>query len=451
MNVELPINLVILMNKGKGKTGGITNGRWTNCALPVRVLVLFTAAAQAAVANINQTATLAITQTNTAFTNSAIFSSSIQVSMAGPIQIDFNETANIAADVNTLAGRADVQALRNDNGADFVVLLTNGTNYGAVIGIANAIGPNNPNSYVVVQATGATGTFSFAHELGHLFGGRHQQCNLFQNNGCDDTVGFAHGFSFGSSNTTLMHQLRSGFNRQLNYSNPNVSISNNPTGIAATNHNSRQISESAPIVSAFRPFIGELSASAIVRKAFPNPDQEQYRCEAVATCGQSAISYEWRVSSDGFGYGGVLSISEFYTVTIPNCSLYYVWLRIYSADGQAANHFFTVGTPSGGNCIYARLAEISSILESEKQDEAIRIYPNPAQSSVNTQFFLNGTESVSIDVLDMQGVKLINSTQNLELGWHTNKLNIENLSNGIYFIRIQKQSGSALRKIVISK
>ena len=437
-------------NGDKEKDYGDKNGRWTNCALPVRVLVLFTASAQAAVPDINQTATLAITQTNTAFTNSAIFSNSVQVSMAGPIQSNIIETVNIQTDVENLSNNAAVQALRNDNGADIVVLLTNG-NYGGVIGIVRNIGPNDASAYAVVQATGATGTFSFAHELGHLFGGRHQQCNVFLNGGCDDTAGFAHGFSFGSSNTSIMHQLRSGFNRLLNYSNPNVSVSGSATGIAATNHNSRQITDQAPTVSAFRQFIGSLTASAIVRKSYPSPGTEQYRCEAVATCGQSPISYDWRVSTDGFGYGGTLSISEFYTISIPECSYYYVWLRIYSADGQAANYYFTIGTPPGGYCQIARRAEISSLFESEKQDETIRIYPNPAQSEINAQFFISSPEQVSIELLDVRGTQLINSSDQLEIGWHTKKLNTETLANGIYILNVQKKSGSVIRKVIIAK
>ncbi|MFM7854897.1 MAG: zinc-dependent metalloprotease [Flammeovirgaceae bacterium] len=438
-------------DKDKGKGIDDKSGRWTNCALPVRVLVLFTANAQAAVTNINQTATLAITQTNTAFTNSAIFSNTVQVSMAGLIQINFDDraTGNIATDVNTLAGRADVQTLRNDNGADFVVLLTDG-NYGGAIGIVREIGPNNAFAYAVVQATGATGTFSFAHELGHLFGGRHQQCNIFLNGGCDDTAGFAHGFAFGSNNTSIMHQLSSR-TRILNYSNPNVAVSGSATGIAATNHNTRQITEQMPTVAAFRQFVGALTASAIVRKSAPSPGTEQYRCEAVATCGQSPISFEWRVSSDGFGYGGVLSVSEFYTINIPECSYYYVWLRIYSADNQAANYYFTIGTPPGGYCQIARRAEISALFESEKQDETIRIYPNPAQSEINAQFFISSPEAVSVELLDIRGTKLINSTEEFELGWHTKKIPTETFASGIYILSVQKKSSSTIRKVIISK
>ena len=438
-------------NDDKEKDNGDKSGRWTNCALPVRVLVLFTANAQAAVTNINQTATLAITQTNTAFTNSAIFSNSVQVTMAGPIQLNFTETANIQTDVQSLSIDANAQALRNANGADIVILLTNGVDYGGVIGIVRDIGPNNAFSYAIVQATGATGTFSFAHELGHLFGGRHQQCNIFLNGGCDDTAGFAHGFAFGSNSITMMHQLRNGSNRVLNYSNPNVAVSSNATGIAASNHNSRQITEQVPTVSAFRPFVGQLTASAIVRKSYPSAGTERYRIEAVATCGQSPISYEWRISSDGFGYGGVMSISEFYTIDIAECSYFYVWLRIYSADGQAANHYFTIGTPPGGPCQIARKAAISSLFESEKQDETIRIYPNPAQTEINAQFFLSTSESVTVELVDVRGTKLVNSTYPLEIGWHNKKINTESLSGGIYILKVQKKSGSVTRKIIVAK
>lgn len=266
--------------------------RFINCNLPIRVLVLFTANADAAVPDIIQTSMLSIFQTNNAFQNSAVSGNFAPITMAGPIQINFNETANIDNDVNTLAGRADIQTLRNNNGADLVVILTDG-NYAGVLGIVQQIGPNNATSYAIVEADAATGNYTFAHELGHLFGGRHEQCNINPFGACDNTAGDAHGYSFTyglfgiNKRHTIMHQLIPNYSRILHYSNPNVQYSGNNTGIVNQNNNARQINDQAATVAGFRSFIGQLTASVITQGHVPAFGY--YRCEAVATCGTAPI------------------------------------------------------------------------------------------------------------------------------------------------------------------
>ena len=39
----------------------------------------------------------------------------------------------------------------------------------------------------------------------------------------------------------------------------------------------------------------------------------------------------------------------------------------------------------------------------------------------------------------------------LEIGWHNKKINTESLSGGIYIFKVQKQSGSIAREVIITK
>lgn len=427
--------------------------RFVNCNLPIRVL--FTANADAAVPDIIQTSMLSIFQTNNAFQNSAVSGNFAPITMAGPIQINFNETNDIVTDVATLAGRVDIQTLRNNNGADLVVLLTNG-NYGGILGVVQQIGPNNATSYAIVEADAATGSYTFAHELGHLFGARHQQCNIFSEAGCDNAAGDAHGYGFTygflgvNKRHTMMHQLRSGYNRILNYSNPNIQYSGNNTGVTNQNNNARQINDQAATVAGFRSFIGQLTASVITQGHVPAFGY--YRCEAVATCGTAPHTYQWRISYDGFNYGSVVGTGEFFETQPPVCTDVFVWLRINSNDGQQADHFFTLSHFDTG-CEDAKVINPEGYASSIKvTDIILQAYPNPASAAFNIDYFLKEPNQVALKLVNIQGslIKTVLKT-NAESGWHNTQLDITNLPNGIYILNLESAGSIVKQKIVVQK
>lgn len=442
-------------NKVGESKSGYENARFVDCSQHARALVLFTANAQASVPNINQTAFLAVQQTNDALRNSGIFGDAhVQVGMAGPFFLDFTESGNISTDVNALAARADVQNLRNANGADLVILLT-GSNYGSVLGIVQQIGPNDPTSYSIVTAGAATGSYSFAHELGHLFGGRHQQCSVWNNGGCDDTAGFAHGYgySYGFLNlnkcSTIMHQIRNSYTRILYYANPNISHDGQSTG-TSNNNNARQLWEQAPTIATFRPFIGQLAASADVKVHYPG--FQQYTCEAVSICGVAPHTFEWRLGYDGFNYGGIISTDGAITVSPPTCANLFVWLRVFSSDSQQADFFFTLSHFNEG-CEESRIRVITSIQEEEIQnDKGFNVFPNPAKEQINIRYYLPESGSTRVILSNFQGQSLITQENKLlEYGWHDLILATAGLSDGIYFLRLEKGDRTETQKIVIKK
>lgn len=447
---------------------GLENSRFVDCSRSVRILVLFTQNAQNAVPNINQTAALAIQQTNDALINSAAFTEFTTVTMAGPVFVNFNDnaTGDMWQDVQTLAGRVDIQTLRNNNGADLVVLLTNG-NYGGVAGIVREIGPNNPFAYSIVQVGAATGSYTFAHEIGHLFGARHQQCNIFQAGGCDDTPGFAHGYGFQyglfnqNKRSTVMHQLRSGYSRILHYANPNISYSSQSTGTANGNNNARQLIEQAPVVSGFRPFIGQLSASVEILPHLPG--FRRYQCRSVSICGLAPHSFEWRISHNGFNYGSVVSTQETYSSPRVDCNNLFVWLKIRSSDNQEADHFFTLSR-FDNDCDETRRQIIASILqegedgsvqegESEPLNESLLyVYPNPADKAVNVNYFMSEPGSYRVTLSDAAG-KLVYGKNygNREQGWQQMLIETSGLPNGIYMLVLESNRERKVKKIIIQK
>lgn len=435
-------------DKNKPKNKG---ERFIDCSKHVRVLVLYTANAQASVPDINQTAILAVQQTNDALRNSGIFGDAyVQVGMAGPILLNFTESHVINDDVQALASNMDAQTLRNTNGADLVVLLTS-SSYGATYGIVSQIGPNDATSYAIVTASAATGKYSFAHELGHLFGARHQQCGYYNNSGCDDTPGFAHGYPFVYflyGYTTIMHQLRESFTRVPYYSNPNVSYGS-PTGNAASNNNARQLWEQAPTVASFRPYTGVLSASVDIRVHYPA--YGEYYCEPISVCGVAPHSYQWYLSYDGFDYGSVFSTDDVLIISPPQCTDLYVQLRIISSDNQQADHFFTL-SHFGQGCEDSRIGVITSTETNEISDKNLEVFPNPIKDQVNVRYYLAEPRSTRIVLSNVQGQSLL--TQQTEFqaqGWHEVTLGAIGLADGMYFMKIDHGNTSVTKKIVIKK
>ncbi|MBX2965202.1 MAG: zinc-dependent metalloprotease [Cyclobacteriaceae bacterium] len=431
------------------------NARFVDCSKHARVLVLYTANAENAVPNIINTAWLALHQTNDAFRNSGIFGDAyVQAGMAGPFFLNFTESSNISADVQSLADRTDVQTLRTSHGADLVILLA-GDNYGPY-GVVNKIGPNDATSYAIVRATAATGAYTFAHELGHLFGGRHQQCSMWNNGGCDDSTAYAHGYGFSygflglTKRSTIMHQLRDSYPRILYYSNPNITYSGQPTGTTNNNHNAKQLWDEALTVAAFRPFIGTLSASVDVKVHYPG--FKQYTSEAVSICGVPPHTYEWRLSHDGFNYGSVFSTEGSFTSTNPTCINVYVWLRIYSSDNQQADKFFTLSHMDEG-CEDQRRRVEQEVLQSEGSDESLfSIYPNPAKDEINIRYYLPETGPFRLGITDSNGKQVIfNDYGRLEYGWHDFSINTSRLAAGIYMVKAESGNKADITKVAVQK
>jgi hypothetical protein len=434
---------------------GYESSRFVDCSKHARILVLYTTNAQNAVPNINHTAAIALNQTNDAFRNSGIFGDAyVQAGMAGPFFLNFTESSNISTDVQLLANRTDVQALRTSHGADLVILLT-GDNYGPY-GVVRDIGPNDATSYAIVRATAASGAYTFAHELGHLFGGRHQQCSIYNNGGCDDTSGFAHGYGFNygflglTKRSTIMHQLRDSHPRILYFSNPNITYSGQPTGTNNNNHNAKKLWDEALTVAAYRPYIGTLSASVDVRVHYPG--FKQYTCEAVSVCGVPPHTYEWRISHDGFNYGSVVSTEGGFTSTNPVCTNVYVWLRIFSSDNQQADKFFTLSHMDEG-CEDQRRRVEQEVLQNEGMDESLfSIYPNPAKDEVNIRYYLPETGPFRLGITDSYGKQVIfNDYGRLEYGWHDFSINTSRLATGIYIVKAESGMNATLLKVVVQK
>ena len=145
----------------------------------IDVLVVYTAAARSAAggtSSMNALVDLAVSETNTSYTNSGV---STQLNLVHKTEVSYTETGNFSTDLGRLKSKTDgyidnVHSLRDTYCADEVVMITNGSQYCGIAYLMTSVSTSFEDSaFAVVARTCATGYFSFGHEIGHNMGARH--------------------------------------------------------------------------------------------------------------------------------------------------------------------------------------------------------------------------------------------------------------------------------------
>ena len=136
------------------------------------------------------------------------------------------------------AETAELYGLRDTYAADIMIVLT-GNSYG-FCGLANGIGVGAADALGFASEQCAAGYYSFGHEIGHLFGARH----IITQDPNTTPYAYGHGYCNVTSNTwrtVMAYNCPSGTGgpRIQQWSNPNVSLSGQPTGTTHTEHNAR--------------------------------------------------------------------------------------------------------------------------------------------------------------------------------------------------------------------
>jgi hypothetical protein len=227
----------------------------------IDVLVAYTASAKSAVSDIAATIQLAVAEANQSYVNSGV---NIKLNLVDSFEITYVETGKsfdtILAD---FVANADVNNHRNNSGADLAALIINQTDF---CGLADAIMANAATAFAVVHYGCATGYYSFAHELGHLMGARHDQTHD------PSTTPFAYGHGNEHPSSVASQRFRTIMAYACNapdncdpriqyWSTPNVTYGGVPVGTAATNDNARVLNGTATTVAAFKSTAGSDAGS----------------------------------------------------------------------------------------------------------------------------------------------------------------------------------------------
>lgn len=144
-----------------------------NADVEIKVLVLYTTAVGQIVVDPKGLVDLAIKESNQSYVNSGIHLH-LAAATAQPVMVSYKES-NFDQELADLEGKTDghmdeIHKIRDDNKADIVVLLVNDSAY---CGLAGDILAKPETAFAVVYYDCATGYYSFAHEIGHLQGARH--------------------------------------------------------------------------------------------------------------------------------------------------------------------------------------------------------------------------------------------------------------------------------------
>jgi PKD repeat protein len=92
--------------------------------------------------------------------------------------------------------------------------------------------------------------------------------------------------------------------------------------------------------------------------------------------------------------------------------------------------------------------------EADLQNTALMIFPNPTNDKVNINYYVNADSGVSIQLMDVLGkVVYQKNTSSQSAGTHTELLSKRdlNLSNGVYFVKLQINNKSHIQKLIITE
>jgi len=233
----------------------------------IDVLVVYTPAAriaQGGTAAIQLLAQNAVDTTNDAYFKSLV---APRLSLVHAAEVSYTENVDTSAgwdlDLNRLAGTSDgfmdnVHALRDTYKADVVLLLVR--DGGPYCGIAAAIMANTSTAFGMVARSCATSNYTFAHEIGHLQGARH---DMF----VDSTLGSPYDYNHGHVNLANRQRTVMASNDECSkttpgtsctrvpyLSNPGVNypLTSVPTGTALRENNALVLNNTASTVANFR-------------------------------------------------------------------------------------------------------------------------------------------------------------------------------------------------------
>ena len=252
------------------------------------VMVVYTPAARAAAGGttaMQASINLAVAETNTAYSRSAVIP---RLRLVHQEEVSYTESGDFSTDLNRLTNPSDgfmdnVHALRNAYGADLVSLIIEET---SLCGLAWLMSTESNSfqalAFSVVARICATGNFSFGHELGHNMGLQHDRVDA----PADGVFPFSHGYvdtPHGFRDIMGVASSCGGCMRIQNFSNPNVMFNNFPTGVSQSSPQSADAAASlnatAFTVANWR---SEVAAGAIVSAVLPSSRSVQVGTTATA-------------------------------------------------------------------------------------------------------------------------------------------------------------------------
>ncbi|MBI4964411.1 MAG: hypothetical protein HY913_14125 [Desulfomonile tiedjei] len=215
----------------------------------VTALVAYTPAAAAQVPGpMESLINLAVAEANQSYVNSQI---NLKLELVNTLKVNYQESGSFDQDLDRFMGKSDgfmdeIHGLRDQHKADLCVLVINDNAY---CGLAAAILAKPESAFCVVYHDCATGYYSFAHEIGHLQGARHNP----EMDPSTQPFPYGHGYYVNPNWRSIMSYANPCNCPRIQYwSNPNVQFQGAAMGTPDKNDNARVINETAQYISGFR-------------------------------------------------------------------------------------------------------------------------------------------------------------------------------------------------------
>jgi hypothetical protein len=211
----------------------------------IRILVAYTPRVESKVTDVKGLVDLAFVETNQSYRDSGVQIVATSATSA-PVKVNYTEAGSHDADLAALQNKTDgkideIHQVRDESRADVVVLLIDD---GSFCGLASQILATKDTAFVVVYHDCATGYYSFAHEIGHLQGARHNP----EADGTNVPFSYGHGFMdiVRKRRTIMSYDCPGGCPRMPQWARPTE------WGTPNVSHDARVLNETSKHIGGFR-------------------------------------------------------------------------------------------------------------------------------------------------------------------------------------------------------
>lgn len=401
----------------------------------VRILVMYNDAAASNMADPIGFVNSCIDITNTAYNNSGV---SFNVELAVATQETYAGALNSAVDKVRFHDNGDgyldnVFDLRTYFDADMCVLILENLQSG-ICGEAYTVANSTYNDpFCVVTRGCSVGNLSFPHELGHLYGCRHDP---YVDN-TNTPYAYGHGYVYLPSRwrTVMAYNDKcaatspfTNCTRIPYFSNPSVSYNGNATGVSGTNNNKAALEASRSNISSLE--------TTLTNKTFVNSytfsSGEQSDIIATSTVTNSN-SFVYQSGSAGtWRSGGSITMAPGFLASSGSS---------FRAFTDACN---TLRPTPTDNAIVARKP-----IYIDNEDKTIQLQPNPFVSNFRVSITTPNETKAQINIFNSMGIKM-KQIEKLGLTKGTNIVKIDGsgFAKGVYLVEIVTDNAKTVKKIV---
>jgi uncharacterized repeat protein (TIGR01451 family) len=124
-------------------------------------------------------------------------------------------------------------------------------------------------------------------------------------------------------------------------------------------------------------------------------------------------------------------------------------LQVGDSILNKADIYFDFNAPITTNTAITEIIDPTSILENNEIEMNWNIYPNPSTNILNINFQLSSSEKIKVEIYNLYGQKIKTLVhEEFNKGIHQEKIQVETLSNGVYFIQLTIGSSKQVKKFV---